>query len=63
MIGEQGVKLDADQTSLGRHGPMLLDVGDETGRRAVGKHHRFPAKGAHLGAADIKSVAKGRKIL
>ena len=58
-VGEQCVKLQPQQPSLGQQGAVLLnlreEVGDEVG---LGEHHRLPEQGAYFGAADVKDIAQ-----
>ena len=59
IVGEERVELQAEQTSFGHQGTMLLDDGKEmTGSIATGKDHGFTTQRTHLGAADVEDVAE-----
>ena len=59
IVGEQGVKLDAQQTALGHAAaPLLHDEAEILLQRRVHDHHGLAEQGSPLGAADIAPVAQ-----
>ena len=59
IIGEERVKLEAGDASLGEKCAMLLDDGEEVGDGARSRYHDGLAEeGAALGAADVEDVAE-----
>ena len=61
-IGEQHVKLDAQQPPLCQQCALLLDHGHKMRRCAVGEHHSLAAQRTHLGAADVEHIGQPGKV-
>ena len=63
VILHQGVKLHAQQPTLGQHTAVLFDeVAEILVDGRIHDHHRFPKQGTHLGAADVEDIAKSGQI-
>ena len=59
IVGEQSLKLQAEQPAFGENRSVLLHYGMKVRLQLRGKQHRsFSDQGAALCAADIKGVAE-----
>ena len=62
-IFKQGLKLDAQQPTLGQHAAPLLDeVAEILLQRRMGQHQGLAKEGAHLRAADVEGIAQPCQI-
>ena len=58
-VGEEGAKLDTEQTALGQHASVALDAIAEVALQCLVRYHHSLAKqGANLGASDIEHIGQ-----
>ena len=65
VVAEQLEELDAQQSALGKHAALLLDVIAEmlVAINGIGEYHSLAEQGSHLGAANVEHVAQACNLL